>query len=442
MPTTPAASPPRRRARRHDARVHVEAVEGDAPREERNPRRHAVGGGTSGGQEVALEAERGRFAEHEVPFDRRRAERQRGRVEEQAEGARAAVVEGVDVVGLLVGPSFRRLRGGRAADGEGAEQPGEHGEDPGCHAPLSDARAKSCVSRYRGSPMSDAAPPRYPYVAVDVTEDDVDEAGALLFELGAAGVEQRDATTLVRGALGKVTLVASFERAEEAHAATEELPEAWGPRVEEVVGDAWRDEWKKHFEPFRVCEGVVVRPPWRHYAAAPGERVMVLEPGRAFGTGLHETTSLVAEELAQTPLDGVTVLDMGCGSGVLSLIALALGAARARAIDVDPDAVAVTRENADRNGVAERVETDETPVDALPVATRSSWRTSSRRRWSISPRRSSRASLPGGLLVLSGILSAAVMPAQLADIRRAFAALHEEGVRTKGEWIAVRMRRS
>jgi len=62
-----------------------------------------------------------------------------------------------------------------------------------------------------------------------------------------------------------------------------ELPEGWGPRVEEVVGDAWRDEWKKHFEPFRVCAGVIVRPPWREHAAAAGERVVVLEPGRAFG---------------------------------------------------------------------------------------------------------------------------------------------------------------
>ncbi len=290
--------------------------------------------------------------------------------------------------------------------------------------------------------MSDREPPRYPYVAIDVDEDDGDEAGALLFELGAAGVEQRDATTLVRGALGKVTLVGSFERAEDAHAATEELPEAWGPRVEEVVGDAWRDEWKKHFEPFRVCEGVVVRPPWREYAAAPGEHVVVLEPGRAFGTGLHETTSLVAEELAQTPLSGVTVLDVGCGSGVLSLIALALGAARARAIDVDPDAVAVTRENAERNGVRGRVETDETPVHALPgIYPVVLANIESKTLVDLAAALIARVA-PGGLLVLSGILSAAVMPSQLADIRRAFAALQEEDVRTKGEWIAVRMRRS
>ncbi|HEX3345390.1 MAG TPA: 50S ribosomal protein L11 methyltransferase [Polyangiaceae bacterium] len=284
-------------------------------------------------------------------------------------------------------------------------------------------------------------PPRYPYVAVDVAEEEADEAGALLFELGAGGVEHRDATTLAKGASGKVTLVASFEREEDARAAMAEVPEGWSARLEEVVGDAWRDEWKKHFEPFRVCEGVVVRPPWREHAAAPGERVVVLEPGRAFGTGLHETTSLVAEVLAETSLAGVTVLDVGCGSGVLALVALALGAARARAIDVDPDAVAVTRENAERNGVAERVEADETPVGSLdgtyPVVLAN---IEAKTLVELAVDLAARVA-PGGLLVLSGVLSAAVMPSQLADLRRAFAALREDRVRTKGEWIAVSLRR-
>lgn len=282
--------------------------------------------------------------------------------------------------------------------------------------------------------------PRYPYVAVDVPEADADEAGALLFEVGAAGVEQRDATTLARGAAGKVTLVASFEREEDARAAVAELPAEWGARVEEVVGDAWHDEWKKYFEPFRVCEGVVVRPPWREHAAAPGERVVVLEPGRAFGTGLHETTSLVAEVLAGEALAGATVLDVGCGSGILALVAIALGAARARALDVDPDAVAVTRENAERNGVADRVAADETPVGAIaeryPVVLAN---IEAKTLVELAPALAARVA-PGGLLVLSGILAPDVAPAQLPDVRRAFASLKEQAVRRKGEWIAVVMR--
>jgi len=285
-------------------------------------------------------------------------------------------------------------------------------------------------------------PARYPYLVVDVSEAEADDAGALLFELGAGGVEQRDATTLAKGALGAVTLVASFEHESDARAACAELPAAWKPRVEEVVGDAWRDEWKKYFEPFRVCPGVIVRPPWREYEAAPGERVVVLEPGRAFGTGLHETTSLVAELLSRTALAGASVLDVGCGSGILALVALTLGAGRARAIDVDPDALAVTRENAERNGLSDRLQADETPVDRVEgvfplVLANIEARTLVDLAPAILPRVA-----PGGLLVLSGILAPDVAPAQLADLRAAYAALQEQEVARKGEWIAVAARRA
>jgi ribosomal protein L11 methyltransferase len=145
--------------------------------------------------------------------------------------------------------------------------------------------------------------------------------------------------------------------------------------------------------------------------------------------------------LAETPLAGLTVLDVGCGSGVLTLIALALGAANARAVDVDPDAVAVTRENAERNGVVDRVEADETPVASLAgtylvVLANIEARTLVDLAAGLVARVA-----PGGLLVLSGILAPHVAPSQLEDVRRAFAALGEAEVRTKGEWIAVSLRR-
>lgn len=287
--------------------------------------------------------------------------------------------------------------------------------------------------------------PRYPYLVVDVPADEAEEAGAQLFELGALGVEERDATTLVKaegGAASQTTLVASFETREHARAALEEVPASWSPRITEVVGDAWRDEWKKHFEPFRLCGSLVVRPPWRTYDAASGETVIVLEPGRAFGTGLHETTRLVAETLADLGdgLHRTAVLDVGCGSGILSFAALALGAASVRAIDVDPDAVAVTRENAERNGFSERVVADATPaedvtgtfpvvlanIEAAPLI-------------ALAPALA-RLTAPGGVLVLSGILAPEVAPAQWPGVERAYAALRVEEVRRKGEWIAAVLR--
>jgi ribosomal protein L11 methyltransferase len=289
--------------------------------------------------------------------------------------------------------------------------------------------------------MTADAQPRYPYVAIDVPEPEAEEAGALLFELGAQGVEQRDATTLAKGKGSLVTLVGSFADHDAARSAIAELPGPWGPRLEEVVGDAWRDEWKKHFEPFRICRGVTVCPPW-NIVPAGEDRLVILEPGRAFGTGLHETTSLVAEILAEIPaetLRGSTVLDVGCGSGILSLVALQLGAARAVAVDVDPDAVAVTKENAVRNALNDRVQTSTTDVADVPGAHPVVLANiESGTLVAMADALVAHVS-PGGRLVLSGILAPDVAPTQLEAIRQAFRRLREVDVRRKGEWIAVTM---
>lgn len=281
---------------------------------------------------------------------------------------------------------------------------------------------------------------RYPYVAVDAGEDEADEAADLLFELGAGGVEWRDATTLTRGADGRVTLVASFEREDDARAALRMLPSVWSPRMEEVVGDEWRDEWKKYFEPFRIAGAVVVSPPWRRHEAKLGETVIVLEPGRAFGTGLHDTTSLVAELLADhiAIFRGLQVLDVGCGSGILSLVALALGAQRVRAIDVDPDAVLVTAENAARNGMSDRVDVDSAPLGAInrsyaAVVANIDAKTLVE----LGPALVKRVGA-GGLLILGGVLGPDVSPRQLDEVRDACFPLQQwEGPRRKGDWVAI-----
>lgn len=254
--------------------------------------------------------------------------------------------------------------------------------------------------------------PRYPFVHVDASPDQAEEIGAVLFELGATGVEERDAGTLARGAVtGKVTLVGSFDTREEADAAVEALaqvvPEG-SPRVEEVVGDAWRDAWKEHFAPFSLTPHVTVVPPWVEDLPplAPGSMRLVLEPGRAFGTGLHATTSLVAEILdaSRASLAGREVLDMGTGSGILALTALLLGASRALAVDVDPDVIDVVRENAVRNALADRVEAREGTTAA--VTGRYPWVLANIEAKVLRPIARDLTGLvaPGGTLVLSGIL--------------------------------------
>lgn len=281
--------------------------------------------------------------------------------------------------------------------------------------------------------------PRYPFVHVDVAPEVAEETGAMLFELGADGVEERDATTLAKSAAaGKVTLVASFPTREAAEAALRELAPALSPRYEEIVGDAWRDAWKEHFRPFAIAPGLVVRPPWEAYDAKPGERVLELEPGRAFGTGLHETTRLVAQAIQEhaAEVQDEAVLDVGCGSGILALVALALGAGRAVAVDVDPEAIDVTRENAARNGMAARVESSTTPLEAIATtAPLVLANIEARALIPMAPELSQRVA-PGGLLLLSGILVS-----QRDEVRAAYPDMDVEDAPAMGEWVLLALRK-
>jgi ribosomal protein L11 methyltransferase len=282
--------------------------------------------------------------------------------------------------------------------------------------------------------------PRYPFVHVDVTPDDSDETSALLFELGAEGVEERDETTLVKNAVsGKVTLVAAFSTREDADAAIAELDAALSPRYEEVVGDAWRDAWKEHYKPYAIAEGLVVRPPWEPYEAKPGEKVLELEPGRAFGTGLHETTRLVARAIRAhaSEVTGKLVIDVGCGSGILALAALALGAARAVAIDNDPEAIDVTRENAERNALSDRVEASTTDVAALDLVAPLVLANIEARVLIPMAADLKKRVAPGGLLLLSGIL----VP-QKDDVRAAYADMELLDAPALGEWILLALRKA
>lgn len=278
--------------------------------------------------------------------------------------------------------------------------------------------------------------PRYPFVHVDVPEELADELSLALFELGAEGVEVRDGGTLARGAKpGEVTLVAAFSTREEAERAVAEIDDELAPRVEEIVGDAWRDAWKEHYRPFSLTARVTVRPPWEPYTPQrEGEMVLELEPGRAFGTGLHATTSLVASALDRgaARLAGARVLDVGTGSGILSLVALALGAATAVAIDNDDDVLGVVRENAERNGLASRVEASATPVadlhERFPIVLAN---IEARVLVPLAADISARVE-PGGLLLLSGILAG-----QEDEVAAAYSPFREVERTREGEWVCL-----
>lgn len=112
-----------------------------------------------------------------------------------------------------------------------------------------------------------------------------------------------------------------------------------------VSEEDWADSWKKYYKPIKTGNRLVIVPVWETYDPADGEVTVLMDPGMAFGTGTHETTRLCATLLESYVKDGCTVLDVGCGSGILAICASKLGAAEAYACDIDPLAVRIAKEN-------------------------------------------------------------------------------------------------
>lgn len=116
----------------------------------------------------------------------------------------------------------------------------------------------------------------------------------------------------------------------------------------------WRNNWKKYFNPIPVGEKLLIRPSWRDDYDAGSRKVLSIDPGLAFGTGGHETTRLCLEMCEKYLKDGDSVLDVGCGSGILGIATLLLGAKDAVGVDIDEVAVRTAKENAAINGVGDR----------------------------------------------------------------------------------------
>jgi ribosomal protein L11 methyltransferase len=125
----------------------------------------------------------------------------------------------------------------------------------------------------------------------------------------------------------------------------------------------WAAAWKEHFYPLRVGRSIVIKPTWRQFPAEPTDLIIELDPGMAFGTGLHPTTRMCLLALEERVKPGMSVLDLGTGSGILAIAAAKLGADSVLALDTDRVAVQVARENVQRNGVWERVAVNQGSLD-------------------------------------------------------------------------------
>jgi ribosomal protein L11 methyltransferase len=246
-----------------------------------------------------------------------------------------------------------------------------------------------------------------------------------LFGSGAIGIEERDEGQ------GQLTLLAGMPNADSATSVAARI----GGRVEPIHDDGWADAWREWARPVRV-DSVLVQPAWMAAdagSAAEVEHVVLIEPGRSFGSGGHETTRLALGVLLEHARSGSRVLDVGCGSGVLAVAVAVAAGASVVAIDVDQHAVDVTRANAERNGVTDAVEASTRPVESIE----GSFDVVVANILAVTLRAIAadvaRLVAPGGIVVLSGMLAE-----QVAGVDAAYAAvgLRPLGGRAHGGWAA------
>ena len=223
-------------------------------------------------------------------------------------------------------------------------------------------------------------------VSVDTSHEAMDLVSEILQELGAAGVVIEDPALLneyIRSGLWDYTDLKESEETEvvrvKAYWALDEELEgklqhlavrldglasngidkgAGAVSWKAVADEDWAETWKEFFHTEKIGARTVIKPTWEEYEAKAGEIVVELDPGAAFGTGQHATTSLCIRALEDLVRPGMTVFDVGTGSGVLAIVAAKLGAKRVEAVDFDPVAVRVARENVRQNGAEDIVRTE------------------------------------------------------------------------------------
>ena len=296
-------------------------------------------------------------------------------------------------------------------------------------------------------------------LAVEADIEAVEAVSEILGRVASGGTSVEPAFELVDEGLGarvdtsRPAIVRAYVPARDpaaARRAADETAEALGHlqafglrpigelRTRTVDESDWAEAWKAHFPVLRIGRRIVIRPTWRRHRARAGDVVLALDPGMAFGTGLHPTTRLCLESIDVAAGSGLlreaSVLDVGCGSGILAIAAARFGAARVLGLDIDPIAIEATGANARRNGVARRVRARE---GSLPSGE--------------DPHHVVLANLiasvlialaddlaaelrPGGLLVASGIFVD-----REPEVRTAFGAagLRIMARRSEGDWVAL-----
>jgi len=286
--------------------------------------------------------------------------------------------------------------------------------------------------------------------ADDDAVDRLDALGLMLAsEAAVGGVERRDPGTLMGASQPEQWVYTTPEGLEPVLARVPALAEDLGLTVSTAVevhhDDDWRESWKRFYEPAVLGEGaLLLRPSWVERRPGDPEREVVLDPGRAFGTGLHESTRLCLARLCALWAEGERprrVLDLGCGSGILGLAAARLfPEAELWARDFDPEAVDTTEENATLNGLRARLDLAVGTIEDLEAPPMSLVVANIRPQVLVPAAPAIRSQLAeGGRVLLSGILVE-----EAARVRAAYEACGLRSVSApdavQGEWQAVELR--
>ena len=282
-------------------------------------------------------------------------------------------------------------------------------------------------------------------IRINANKENADQISDYLMGCGSASVTFIDAkdTPIYEPPLGEVTLWADttviglFDASEDMQAvvrflsAQPELSEQFVYKIEQLEDKDWEREWMDNFHPIKFGDRLWICPSWRDIPDPTAVNVL-LDPGLAFGTGTHATTALCLEWLESQDLTDKTVVDFGCGSGILGIAAIKLGAKRVIGIDIDPQALAASIDNAERNNVADQLEVylpQDQPEFSADVVVANIL---------AAPLRELHSVIlgllkPGGGLALSGILNE--QGQSVVDVYQSFC--HLDPIAEKGEWVRV-----
>ena len=195
----------------------------------------------------------------------------------------------------------------------------------------------------------------------------LDAASNFAFEIGAAGLEETSNGVRIFFPSGMTDQTIRKPLNDYVRSLKDMGHAIADPVFHPVEEEDWGRAWKENFKPIRAGTRIVVKPPWEPWPSSPEECVIEISPKMAFGTGSHETTRLCLEMLERFLKPGLSVLDVGTGSGILAIAAVKLGASRAAAVDVEEESVENARENLQLNGIEDCVTVRLGSLEILPA---------------------------------------------------------------------------